>query len=255
MTTNGEITNGPGLRARDCTHCPLRKIPAFREFCDEELDFVSRFKRGELTVAPGATVLTEGSNSPHLYTVLEGWGFRYKTLEDGSRQILNYVMPGDLVGLQSAVMNEMQHSVEALKPMTLCVFDRRELFDLYRSHPGLAFDVTWLAAREEQMLDENILSLGRRSARQRAAYLLCFLNDRRLQCGLSLGRDGALPLTQQHVADTLGFSLVHTNKTLKKLATDQLVKWTEDGCVILEPEKLADLADWQGLGDTPRPFI
>ncbi|TIV42494.1 MAG: Crp/Fnr family transcriptional regulator, partial [Mesorhizobium sp.] len=88
----------------------------------------------------GATVLVEESHSDHLYTVLSGWAFRYKLLSDGRRQVLNYSMPGDLIGLQGSLMGEMQHSVEALSPMLLCVFERKALPELYRSHPGLAYD-------------------------------------------------------------------------------------------------------------------
>src|SRR5665213_1976624 len=81
-----------------------------------------------------------------------GCAFRYKTLPDGRRQILNYALPSDLIGLQGAVNDEMQHSVEALTDVTLCVFPREKLWDLYKDYPALAFDITWLAAREEQML-------------------------------------------------------------------------------------------------------
>ncbi|TIP57352.1 MAG: Crp/Fnr family transcriptional regulator, partial [Mesorhizobium sp.] len=102
-------------------------------------------------------VLVEGSHSAHLYTVLSGWAFRYKLLPDGRRQILNFSMPGDLIGLQGSLMGEMQHSVEALSPMLLCVFEREQLQELYRNHPGLAYDITWIASREERMLDENLL--------------------------------------------------------------------------------------------------
>ena len=132
-----------------CYECPLRRMPHFRTFSEDELEFVAQFKRGELMADPGTTVLVEGARSAHLYTVLSGWGFRYKILEDGRRQILNYVVPGDMIGLQGAVMAEMQHSVEAMTPMKLCVFERSRLFSLFERHAGLGFDLTWLASREE----------------------------------------------------------------------------------------------------------
>src|SRR5712691_11251602 len=138
-----------------CEKCPLRVKPVFRQFMPEELKFVSDFKSGELNAEAGTSLLLQGNNSAHLYTVLSGWAFRYKMLPDGRRQILNYVLPADLVGLQASAFNEMQHSVEALTDMLLCVFPREKLWDLYRNHPTLAFDVTWLAAREEQILDEH----------------------------------------------------------------------------------------------------
>ena len=143
-----------------CEQCPLRAMPSFRPFTSEELKFVSSFKSGELVAETGSSILMEGAHSAHLYTVLSGWAFRYKTLVDGRRQILNYLLPGDLVGLQGSVIGEMDHSVEALSPLVLCVFQRDRLDELFRNHPGLGFDVTWLAAREERMLDEHLLSLG-----------------------------------------------------------------------------------------------
>jgi CRP-like cAMP-binding protein len=237
-----------------CEKCPLRDLPHFREFSSDELDFVSRFKRGELVIDAGATILVEGSHSAHLYTVLSGWGFRYKTLEDGRRQILNYVMAGDLVGLQGTIMGEMQHSVEALSPVTLCVFERDKLMTLYNTHPSLAFDLTWIAAREERILDEHLLSIGRRTALERAAYLLAYLHQRATVLKLFSTKD-FLPITQQHVADTLGLSIVHTNKTLKKLAQRGLIRWQERGCEILDGAGLSNLAGWEGLGETKRPFI
>jgi CRP-like cAMP-binding protein len=242
-------------RRYPCEACPLRPLPVFREFEPEELAFVSRFKRGELAVDRGASVLVEGSHSAHLYTVLSGWGFRYKLLPDGRRQILNYVMPGDLIGLQGSVMGEMQHSVEALSAMLLCVFEREKLHDLYRNYPGLAYDITWLASREERMLDENLLSVGRRTAIERCAYLLAFIGMRAKAVGLNGRKPVEIPITQQHVADTLGLSLVHTNKTIRKLANRGLIAWRDGGCTVADMDGLCDLADWEGLGEDRRPLV
>lgn len=237
-----------------CEQCPLRPLPHFREFSSDELDFVSRFKRGELAADAGATILVEGANSAHLFTVLSGWGFRYKTLEDGRRQILNYVMPGDLIGLQGTIMDEMQHSVEALSPVSLCVFERDKLMTLYNKHASLAFDITWIAAQEERILDEHLLSIGRRTALERAAYLVAFLYERGKRLGLFNGRK-FIPITQQHIADTLGLSIVHTNKTLKKLGERGLIRWQERGCEVLNGDGLLEIAGWEGLAEGRRPFI
>ena len=238
-----------------CRGCPLRKRERFREFTPAELSFVDAFKTGELAVAKGATILSEGSPSPHLFTVLSGWGFRYKILEDGRRQILNYLMPGDLVGLQGSLTGEMQHSVEALSPMTLCVFERSRLMELFRDHPELAYDLTWIASREEQMLDEHLLSVGRRTALERAAYLLAFLVRRARSVELLGSGKSIVPITQSHVADTLGLSVVHTNKTLRKFARQQLVRWLDRGCEVMDEEALLTIAKWPGDMESERPFI
>ena len=149
-------------------------------------------------------------------------------LPDGRRQILNYALPADLVGLQGSLMREMEHSVEALTPLTLCVFPRAKLWELYSKFPSLAFDVTWLAAREEQLIDEALLSVGRRSALERTAYVLLHLFVRAKEVGLGNGGSSIqFPFTQQHLADTLGMSLVHTNKTLKRLAASNAIRWSD----------------------------
>ncbi len=80
------------------------------------------------------------------------------------RQVLNFALPGDLVGLQLAVLNEMQHTVTALTDTTLCVFQRDRVWSIFKDYPSLAFSMTWIAAREEQILDGHIISLGQRSA-------------------------------------------------------------------------------------------
>src|SRR5262245_5402731 len=183
------------------------------------------FKSGELNVEAGTNVLLQGTNSAHLYTILSGWAFRHKTLPDGRRQILNYALPSDFIGLQGTVVDEMQHSVEALTDMMLCVFPREKLWSLYTGHPALAFDLTWLAAREEQMLDDNLLSVGRRSALERTAHVLMHLFWRAEEVGLTKGDAVEFPFTQQHLADTLGMSLVHTNKTLKRLTATKAARW------------------------------
>jgi CRP-like cAMP-binding protein len=225
------MLNDPARSTRKypCESCPLRSRKSFRDFSGEELAFVSSFKRGELSVDRGATVLCEGTRTPHLFTVLEGWGFRYKLMADGRRQIVNYIMPGDLIGLQATFMDEMQHSIEALSPMTLCVFERDRLMSLYRGYPELACDITWLVA---------------------------FLAARARASGLVAEKAPlTMAITQQHMADTLGLSLVHTNKTARKLAQRKLLRWRDGGCEVLDAEGLAALAGWENQEARPRAFI
>lgn len=230
-------------------------MPGFRAFEAEELRFVSSFKTGELVAEAGSTLMAEGSQSAHLYTLLSGWAFRYKSLPDGRRQILNYMLPGDLLGLQNSIVGEMQHSIEALTPLVLCVFQRNRLTELFANHPGLGFDITWLAASEERTLDEHLLSLGRRTAMERAAYLIAFLHQRAAAVGIDPMRSLHVPITQQHVADTLGLSIVHTNKTLRKLADRNLIRWLDRSCEVLDVKGLLGLADWDGSPAQKRPFI
>ena len=226
----------------DCAACPLRTRNLFVPFTKEELEFMSLFKSGELAVDPGTTILMEGSNSPQLFTVLEGMGTRYKTLENGRRQVINFIFPGDFSGLQAGVMGEMMHSVDATTAMRLCVFKRSDLWELFKSYPERAYDLTWIAAVEEHFLGETIASLGQRDASQRIAWALVRIFERLRAVGLEKNGEVPLPFRQQDMADALGLSLVHTNKTLKSLRASGLVSWSDAKLTIRKLGPLADLA-------------
>lgn len=238
-----------------CAKCPLRKIDIFRKFTAEELAFVASFKSGELRLEAGSTIFSEGTNSPHLYTVLSGWLFKYKSLADGRRQVLNFALPGDFIGLQASIFDSIGHSIEALNDVVLCVFPREKLWTLYGKHSGLAFDVTWLAAREESILGDYLLTVGQRRAGERIAFVLLHLFQRARQLGLVRGNTLSLPLTQELLADTIGFSLVHTNKTLKQLRTLGAFKWAGSTFELLDEEKLVDYVGHVSSIGGVRPFI
>ncbi|MEI9803340.1 MAG: Crp/Fnr family transcriptional regulator [Pseudolabrys sp.] len=250
------VGNGrPNGHYTPCEQCPLRKQACLRPFTADELAFVKEFKVDELHVDAGASFLRQGAGSEHLYTVLRGWAFRYKMLDDGRRQILNYALPADMVGLQGTLMHEMEHSVEALSPLVLCVFPRAKLYDLYSRFPSLAFDITWLAAREEQLIDEHLVSLGRRTALERTAFLLLHLFVRAEEAGMVKNGVIQFPFTQQHLADTLGMSLVHTNKTLRRLLVSKAIRWKDRVFEMVDRAALAAIAGDDVSPRQGRPFI
>jgi CRP/FNR family transcriptional regulator len=225
-----------------CEACPLRKREIFDPMSPREVTFMQGFKSGELKIASGTTLMMEGSNSPQLYTALRGMGLRYKTLPNGDRQVINFVLPGDFVGLQAGVMREMQHSVEATTDMVLCVFDRKRLWELFRDQPGRAFDLTWLAAVEEHFLGETLAAIGNMSGVERVARALIRLYDRAKAVGLVENRRMRLPYKQQDLADALGLSLVHTNKTLKTLRNQGMATWRDGYLSITDYDALCEIS-------------
>jgi CRP/FNR family transcriptional regulator, anaerobic regulatory protein len=243
------------MRQIRCALCPLRQFEIFDDFTADEVAFTQSFKSGEMCVEPGTTLMLEGMPSPQLYTVLEGLGLRYKTLEDGQRQVINFALPGDLVGLQAAIMGEMAHSFEATTAMRLCVFNRSDLWRLFRDQPQRAYDLTWLSAVEEHFLGETLAVLGRRSAVERIAWALVRIHTRLKAVGLD--RNGLVPMPwrQQDLADSLGLSLVHTNKTLQKLRHGGLARWSDGTLLIPDMPALADLAGIDVEAAQRRPLI
>lgn len=230
------------MAGTSCVSCLLRNRSLFTPFTDEELEFMESFKTGEMTVAPGTTLLLEGSNSPQLFTVLSGMGVRYTTMQNGRRQVINFLLPGDFIGLQAGIFGEMKHSVEATTAMTLCAFRRDDLWRLFRQNPARAYDLTWIAAVEEHFLGETISSLGQRDAVQRIAWAFVRIFERLKATGMVRAGRVPLPFRQQDLADALGLSLVHTNKTLKVLRSTGLARWSHGELEIGRMEELAEIA-------------
>lgn len=238
-----------------CKTCPLRHSGHFSAHTEAEIDFIQGFKKQQISVRAGQPILREGAFTGELYTLLSGWAFRYRTLSDGRRQIFNFLLPGDFIGLQDQLDQVSPHGVEALTDSELCVFPLKRLWDLYAAHPSLGFDVTWLCAHEELIVDENLLTVGRRSAFERIAMLLIHLYKRAESLGLRSADGVVFPLTQQHIADALGLSLVHTNKTLKRLQAEGLYSLQGGVLRIKKPAEMAALADYYALPLRGRPLI
>src|ERR1700733_3242059 len=167
-----------------CFECTLRACGLFKPITPNELGAINEIKRDHLVLPAGAEIVRAGDKSPELYTLYSGWAFRFKMLPDGRRQILNFLLPGDLLGLQAAMFDAALHGIEALTDVELCVLPRRKVWDLFGATPNLAFDVAWLGSREESIVEENLTSVGRRSALERVAALIVALYKRANLLGL-----------------------------------------------------------------------
>ena len=213
------------------------------------------FKSGERNVAAGQPILSAGEDSKMLYTVMEGLGLRSVPLSDGDRQVVGFVLPGDFVGLQAGVMDRMDHTVTATTQMTLCAFPKDKLWDLFRSCPARAYDLTHLAAREESLLGEALAVIGQKSATERVAWALHKLFVRLQRISPSTKDAVALPYRQQDLADALGLSLVHTNKTLARLRDTGIADWSARRLRVPDPDRLFELTGLSAEPLRPRPLI
>lgn len=245
----------PAAARIPCRQCPLLNCKGLRPLTSEQLAFMEQFKQGELSVSKGTQVMVQGSLSPHLFTVLEGVLLRFKTLEDGRRQVVNFAFPGDFLGLQGVMIDPLTHSVEALTEVRLCIFSRERVGELFKEQPDLGFDITWLSAKEEGALEEHLTALGRRTALERLTYLAVFLFMRGRETGTTVGDRLKLKITQSQIADTLGLSLVHANRTLQRLRRTNIASWSAEEIRIPDLEAAIASAKYEVISRQPLPFI
>jgi CRP/FNR family transcriptional regulator len=231
-----------------CAQCPLRLKPLFRPTSEAELTFVSELKRDHIVVAPRVDIIQEDEVGGPAYTLFEGWAIRYHRLPRGSRQILDIVLPGDMIGLASALLGTVRHSVQALTPATLCVLSGRSLSDLFTEHPGFAFNIMQTRVEEEQRADVRLSLLGRSNAEQRIGYLMLETFDRLRQRGMVNGGSTCpFPLQRRDIADAAGISRVHVARTLERLREQRLATIQDGVLVLLDRPGLVELAGYVPL--------
>lgn len=238
-----------------CLSCPLRAQGPFKQYPNADIRFLDELKKEHLALAAGRDIIGAGDANPPLYTLYAGWAFRFKMLPDGRRQILNFLLPGDPIGFQAHMFDAAPHSVQALTDVQLCGFHRGKIWELFREHPELAFDLTWLTAREEGVVDESLMSAGRRSALESVGALLIHLCKRAEALGLKRNGGVQFPLTQQHIADALGLSLVHTNKSMRKLAKLGLFEIKDGSLELKNGHAVAKLAQYFDEEPKLRPLL
>lgn len=165
-----------------------------------------------------------GDDYRHVYVLLDGWAMRYKLLADGRRQVINFFLPGDLMCLNACVLKKSDYTVTLLTDAALAVIEVPEMFDMARSFPLLSAALRWCSAREESILMERLMSLGRRSAYERTAHVLLELCRRLQTLGRAPDRRFHIPVTQQLLSDVLGLSTVHVNRTLRRMQEEGLIR-------------------------------
>jgi CRP/FNR family transcriptional regulator, anaerobic regulatory protein len=228
-----------------CAQCPLRRSAVFRPFSEHELGFITAMKTDHIVVSPRADIIREDEIGGPVYTLFEGWAIRYHRLPHGARQILDIVLPGDVVGLAAAVLGTVKHSVQAITPATLCVLQGRRFSELFNGHPGLALNILQTRVEEEQRMDVRLSLLGRSTAEQRIGYLMLETFDRLRQRGMVHGGSTCpFPLQRRDIADAAGLSRVHVARTLESLRERRFAEIQDGTLVIFDRPKLTELAGY-----------
>lgn len=217
--------------------------PASRPLTAEELRFLAAMMRGHLGLRTGESVREASAQVSTLYSLHEGWAMRCLTLPNGMRQILDFVLPGDLVGLSPVLFGSGSHSVRALTPITLCVFDQALLPTLLREQPDLTWAFLKRRVAEQERADTRLTLLGRLGANERIGYLLLELRERLRARGLFRGRSGPLPLDRALLADAVGLSRAHVLRVMRALRARGLADLTDR---ILTIPSVRNLAHFSG---------
>jgi CRP/FNR family transcriptional regulator, anaerobic regulatory protein len=207
----------------------------------------------------GAVLQRENEAGGELYILRKGLMMSYVLLDDGSRQILRFLFPGDMLGVSSMIYHEAPETLAALSDCVVCPFDRATFADLMVAHPRLSAMVLVYCQIERVALTDRLAALGRTSAKARVAALLLELRNRLRTTDKRVGNSFTLGLTQEEIGDATGLTAVHVNRMLRQLEEEGLIG-REAGRVTLRDERaLARAANYVNryegldLGWLPRP--
>lgn len=219
-----------------------RKLSAFVALGDVDSETLARFHRRRRTFLEGHEMIFEGQTNSSAFVLAEGWACSYKMLPDGGRQIVDFQIPGDFLGLRSILFRTSDHSVDAITRIEASEVLGQDIFDAFNHAPRLAIAVLWAASRDEAMVVEHLANIGRRTAEERTSHLLLELGARLKLVGMGDRSGYDCPLTQYHLADALGLSAVHINRVLRQLREAGLVTFQKGRVTYDDFDRLVDLA-------------
>lgn len=208
-----------------------------------DISVAETFATGYRAIPAGREIYAEGEPSDDLYIVTDGWVFQHQILEDGRRQILDFALPGTLLGFQPEPGSEMTHTAEALTNATVAVIPRDRLGEIFARDPEFGMRIVAAAAGALNTAYESLTDVGRRTAREAVSHLLLRLFAR--VCAHTHQVAGTainFPLTQEHVGDALGLTAVHVCRTLRGLREEGVVRMCGGTLTVLDAEALADIA-------------
>lgn len=188
-------------------------------------------------------LVREGDTVEQIYVVIEGWACRYKTARDGSRQIVALIVPGDVANLDCLIMQRPDFGVRSLTPIRVAALPSNRVLALAERNAATGKMLLHLALAENAIVSQWAFCLGRKPAQQRLAHLLCELAER--HAGNKAGAvTFYLPLTQEQLADVLGLTAVHVNRTMQQLRGERLIVTTGRTITIPDIERLRDRAEF-----------
>ena len=221
-----------------------RKLGAFVALSEPELAALVAFHQRRRSFEPGVDLVHQGQLGQLAYILADGWVCSYKLLPSGTRQIVDFQVPGDFLGLRSVLFRTSDHNAEALTKVEVSEVSSNDLIEAFASTPRLATAVLWAASRDEAMVVEHLVDIGRRNALERTAHFLLELGARLKLVGLGTKDGYACPLSQYLLADALGLSAVHINRVLRQLREEGLLTFRSGQVIFDDFGRLVKMADF-----------
>jgi CRP-like cAMP-binding protein len=224
----------------------LKKLMQFSDFSEDDRRLINRLT-SECQKQYGARedIIREGEHSDDIHIVISGMACRYKHLEDGSRQIMAFLVPGDPCDSEIFILDKMDHSIGTLAPSMVASVPGSRMKELLLSRASIALAFWWNTLQDEGVLRERIIDEGRRDAYARIGFLIYEIFLRMRAFGVIDDQKFEFPVTQVDLADATGLTPVHVNRMLKQLREENLIAIDGKSWTVLDPAGLRKAARYE----------
>ncbi|WP_459868607.1 Crp/Fnr family transcriptional regulator [Halomonas shantousis] len=224
--------------------CIIRYFNHYATLSAEDKELLRSLERSPTDIGKAVPLWKEGDKADHFCTLSEGWAYSCRHMEDGSRQILDIFLPGDIIGLREFAFQERLTTVEMIEEGVVCRFPHRHLTDIFRQSPLLSTIFFAISSHHQALLTERLINLARRSARQKVAHFLYELYVRLQRTQSSPMHRFRVPLSQQQLGDALGLSSVHISRTFTAFREEGVMLRERQWINLSDPESLAREANF-----------
>ena len=237
--------------AVSCNGCRIRPQSLCAALSEPGGPVAPPFRLSQQWFPAGHDIVEQGEAGHEFCVIIGGWAVQYELLEDGSRQILDFLLPGSIAGFQPDGETTSPHFVQALTRVRACRFSKAGFLDAASSNPTLALRLAAIAGQSYYRSLRRLTLIGRRTAKERVAVLLFELYRRTRPWSLSRREhEVSLPLTQEHIGDALGLTNVHVNRMLRELREEGVLVLKKGMLRLLDPGRLVEVA-----GGNDRRFV
>jgi CRP/FNR family transcriptional regulator len=230
----------------NCLKCPVRTKGLCAPLLPDQMRFLESLSTGKHLYAAGTELFQQGELCSNYFIVTDGWAFTYVLLEEGSRQILDFALPGEFLGFQSDPERAMAYSAQCLTTVRACVSPKRAVYQVLRREARFALKLCEVEACQKDRSRDHLANVGQRDAFARVTHLIVEL-FRRAHDRLPerAGEETAFPLRLGHISDALGITREHASRTLRALREQEIC---DAGCGtlrILNPVSLLKLSGFE----------
>lgn len=236
-------------------HPFVQRLGQFLALSDDDLVCLWELIDADLEVAKRRDVVVDGAEYRKLCFVESGFASRYKLLRNGKRQVIDLILPGDVIGLPGSFLERACYSVIAISKMTLQVCSIDRFIELCYRRPQFGLALTWLAMQDALTCAEHTINIGRRTPLERLAHFLLETHARLVTVGLGAKDGFDLPFSQEVMSDVLGLSVPHLNRTLARLRSDGLLEMEGRRVRLADINGLELLSHFQALKLTRVPHM